>query len=132
MSAKYIQQLVICDKLFKSQVLKGITRTGGIQHCNSKASLGLAWKWGKTLGNLAELSYRGGQKKSAHKTPRGKKQAGNLGRNQASSSKVLPTGLSHGKRETTTWNEGWFWRLVEQAEISASPFMILYFTKWCL
>ena len=28
--------------LFKSQVLKGITRTGGIQHSNSKASLGLA------------------------------------------------------------------------------------------
>ena len=41
-SAKYIQQLVICDKLFKSQVLKGISLTGGVQHCNSKANLWLA------------------------------------------------------------------------------------------
>ena len=57
-SAKYIQQLVICDKLFKSQVLKGITLTGGVQHCNSKANLGLAQKRSETLGNLAELSYR--------------------------------------------------------------------------
>ena len=50
----------------------------------------------------------GGQKKPAHKTPRGKKGAGNLGRNQGSSFKVLPTGLLRGKRETTTRNEGWF------------------------
>ena len=43
--------------LFKSQVLKGITLPGRVQHCNSKANLGLAKKWSKTLENLAELSY---------------------------------------------------------------------------
>ena len=57
-SAKYIQQFVICDNLCISQVFKGITLIGGVQHCNSKANLGLAKRRSKTLGNLAELSYR--------------------------------------------------------------------------
>jgi len=63
-SAKYIQQLVICENLCISQVFKGITLTGGVQHCNSKANLGLAQKRSETLGNLAELNYRFQLKKS--------------------------------------------------------------------
>ena len=39
-SVKNIQQLLICDKLLKSQLLKNITLTGGVQHCNSKGNLG--------------------------------------------------------------------------------------------
>ena len=55
---------------------------------------------------LPLTTYISGQtearKNLPRKPPGEKKGAGNLGRKQGSSSKVLPTGLLHGKRETTT------------------------------
>ena len=48
------------------------------------------------------ISVRRRPEKTCLENPGGKKGAGNLGRKQGSSSKVVPTGLLHGKRETTT------------------------------